>query len=700
MANNPNNKTPQNPNNKNKNQLPKMKKSQTITFWLVILLLIFVMFQMSRLGNGKEQELSYTEFLAQVNRGEVARVGFDEKDVTITSINGQKFTTYLPLEDPELVRNLVSKGIVVYSKKPSQLLGILLSWFPFLLFIGVWIFLMRGMRGGAGQAFSFGKSKARLATDGNTKVTFKDVAGVDEAKEELEEIVEFLKAPKKFQKLGGRIPRGVLLLGRPGTGKTLLAKAVAGEAKVPFFSISGSDFVEMFVGVGASRVRDMFLQAKKNAPCIAFIDEIDAVGRHRGTGLGGGHDEREQTLNQLLVEMDGFDPNDSVIIIAATNRPDVLDPALLRPGRFDRQVIVDLPDIKGREEILKVHTRKLPIAKEVSFAIIARVTPGFSGADLANLVNEAALLAARKNKKKIEMDDFDEAKDKVTMGKARKSKVITDEDKRITAVHEVGHVLCSMFLDKVEPIHKVTIIPRGFSGGATHFMQTDKTYYTKSYMKQTIVGLMGGRTAEEIVFNEISTGASNDIERATNLAKQMVCNLGMSEKIGPMTVAKKESQVFLGKDISQHENISEETAKLIDDEIRSFIEEAHKTSREILAKHKKLLENMSEILLEKETLEADEIYQIAAENCPKEEQEYIAQKFKKVQEMKIDLSKKDFSEKPEEKEETEKKETEKQDSDKIEKSENIKEDNTKKKLEEVKIEEQKEPEKKEEDAKK
>ncbi|MCF7794214.1 MAG: ATP-dependent zinc metalloprotease FtsH [Candidatus Cloacimonetes bacterium] len=673
-----------------------MKKSQTITFWIVILLIVIVMFQMSRMGESKSEEITYTEFMRMVDSGEVARVGFDEKDVTITGIDGQNYSTYLPFEAPELVKSLAEKGIIVYSQKPSQLLGILLSWFPFLLFIGVWIFIMRGMRGGAGQAFSFGKSKARLATDGKTKVTFKDVAGVDEAKEELEEIVEFLKAPKKFQKLGGRIPRGVLLLGRPGTGKTLLAKAVAGEAKVPFFSISGSDFVEMFVGVGASRVRDMFLQAKKNAPCIAFIDEIDAVGRHRGSGLGGGHDEREQTLNQLLVEMDGFDPNDSVIIIAATNRPDVLDPALLRPGRFDRQVIVDLPDIKGREEILKVHTRILPIAKEVSFAVVARVTPGFSGADLANLVNEAALLAARKNKKKIEMDDFDEAKDKVTMGKARKSKVITDEDKKITAVHEVGHVLCSMFLDKVEPIHKVTIIPRGFSGGATHFMQTDKTYYTRTYMQQTIVGLMGGRTAEEIIFNELSTGASNDIERATNLAKQMVCNLGMSEKIGPMTVAKKESQVFLGKDISQHENISEETAKLIDSEIRSFIENAHKTSNEILMKHKKLLENMSETLLEKETLEADEIYQIAKDNCPKEEQDFIDEQFKKVQEMKIDLSKKDFSVKPDEKKESEAKEPEKQDSEKTDKTEDKKDETSKEVKKEVKTKkEQKEPEKEE-----
>ncbi len=640
--------------NKDKNQLPKMKKSQTITFWLVILLIIFVMFQMGRMGNGKAEEITYTEFINMVDRGEVTRVGFDNKDIQITDRSGNNYSTYMPFEDSDLVKSLTAKNIIVYSKKPSQLLGILLSWFPFLLFIGVWIFIMRGMRGGAGQAFSFGKSKARLNVGGSTKITFADVAGVDEAKEELEEIIEFLKAPKKFQKLGGRIPRGVLLLGRPGTGKTLLAKAVAGEAKVPFFSISGSDFVEMFVGVGASRVRDMFVQAKKSAPCIAFIDEIDAVGRHRGSGLGGGHDEREQTLNQLLVEMDGFDPNDSVIIIAATNRPDVLDPALLRPGRFDRQVIVDLPDIKGREEILKVHTRKLPIAKEVSFTVVARVTPGFSGADLANLVNEAALLAARKNKKKIEMDDFEEAKDKVTMGKARKSKVITEEDKKITAVHEVGHVLCSMFLEKVEPIHKVTIIPRGFSGGATHLLQTDKTYYTRSYLKQSLVGLLGGRTAEEIIFNEISSGASNDIERATNWAKEMVCTLGMSDKIGPMTVSKKESQVFLGRDISQHENISEQTAKLIDDEIRSLIMEAHDKSREILSKHKKLLQIMSDVLLEKETLEANEIYQIARKNCP-DEKDFIDKKYKRVQDMKIDLSHKDFSEKLETKPKTKKK---------------------------------------------
>jgi cell division protease FtsH len=645
MANinqNPKKNDPKNNDPKKNNK--KLKSSQTITFWLVILLIIILMFQMNRMGNGKIKEITYSEFITMAERGEIKKVGFDNKNVIIENFNEQKYETYLPFEDPDLVKRLTEKGINVFSKKPSQLLGILISWFPFLLLIGVWFFIMRGMRGGAGQAFSFGKSRARLAIGGETKITFKDVAGVDEAKEELEEIVEFLKAPKKFQKLGGRIPRGVLLLGRPGTGKTLLAKAVAGEAKVPFFSISGSDFVEMFVGVGASRVRDMFMQAKKNAPCIAFIDEIDAVGRHRGTGLGGGHDEREQTLNQLLVEMDGFDPNDSVIIIAATNRPDVLDPALLRPGRFDRQVIVDLPDIKGREEILKVHTRKLMVSKEVSLTVIARVTPGFSGADLANLVNEAALLAARKNKKTIEMEDFDEAKDKVTLGKARKSKVITEADKKITAIHEVGHVLCSMFLDKMEPIHKVTIIPRGFSGGATHFMETDKIYYTKSYMKQTLVALLGGRAAEQIIFDEISTGAAYDIESATNLARDMVCTQGMSDKIGPITVAKKESQVFLGRDFSKHDNISEETARLIDDEIRKLITEAYDNAFQILKDHKKLLEIMAKELLEKETLEADQIYLIAQEQVKPEEKEFITSKFKKVQDMKIDLSQKDFKE--------------------------------------------------------
>lgn len=628
-----------NKKDKNKNQFPKMKKPQKITFWIVLILLVIVMFQISNMANSKTTEISYSDFLEMVKRGEVLEVGFNEKDVSIVSVDGQKSTTYLPFRDPDLVKELTTSGIRVYSQKPNKLIGVLLSWFPFIIFIGIWIFLMRGMRGGANQAFSFGKSKAKLNADGKTKVTFKDVAGVEEAKEELEEIVEFLKDPKKFQRLGGRIPRGVLLLGRPGTGKTLLAKAVAGEAQVPFYSISGSDFVEMFVGVGASRVRDMFSNAKKTAPCIAFIDEIDAVGRHRGSGLGGGHDEREQTLNQLLVEMDGFDPNDSVIIIAATNRPDVLDPALLRPGRFDRQIIVDLPDIKGREAILVVHTRKLPVSKGVRLDIIARITPGFSGADLANLVNEAALLAARNGKKKIEMDDFEEAKDKVTLGKARKSKVITEEDKKITAYHEVGHVLCSMFLDKVEPIHKVTIIPRGFTGGATHFLQTDKSYYSKLYMEQSLIGLMGGRSAEEIIFKDVSTGATNDIERATDIAKQMVCNWGMSEKVGPITLAKKQTQVFLGRDISQHDQLSEATANLIDQEIKVIITKAHNRAMEILNAKRELLVTLAEKLLIKETLEAEEIFKISLPFISGSDKDIVEKQFKKIQAINKEIEK-------------------------------------------------------------
>ena len=625
---------------KEKKFFPKMKKYQSITFWVVIILFLILFYQMNKNLSGKIQQISYTEFITMAANGEVLSAVFNGKDVNLTDINNTKYTTYLPFEDSDLVKELSASGVIVFSQKPSKVLGMIFSWLPFLIFIGFWLFMMKGIRGGgAGQAFSFGKSKARLSVGGKTKVTFKDVAGVDEAKEELEEIIEFLRAPEKFQRLGGRIPRGVLLLGRPGTGKTLLAKAVAGEANVPFYSISGSDFVEMFVGVGASRVRDMFVQAKKNAPCIAFIDEIDAVGRHRGSGLGGGHDEREQTLNQLLVEMDGFDPNDSVIIIAATNRPDVLDPALLRPGRFDRQVIVDLPDIKGREAILRVHARKLPIAKEVKYSLIARGTPGFSGADLANLVNEAALMAARKNKKKIEMTDFEEAKDKVTLGKERKSKVISEEDKKITAFHEIGHVLCSMFLEKVEPIHKVTIIPRGFTGGATHMLQTDRTYYTKSYLEESIIGLMGGRCAEEIVFNDISSGASHDIQNATTVAKDMVCKLGMSDKIGPMTVSNKETQIFLGRDISQHETISEDTAKLIDAEIRSIITVAYKESKKILLARKELLYKLAEALLEKETLNSDELYKLTLENVKGEDVEFIKIKFKKVQEMKIDINK-------------------------------------------------------------
>ena len=536
------------------------------------------------------------------------------------------------------LKELSEKGVIVYSDKPSKLLGILISWLPFIILIGFWLFMMRGMRGAGNKVFSFGQSKAKLFTGGKTKVTFEDVAGVDEAKEELEEIIDYLKSPKKFQRLGGKIPLGVLLLGQPGTGKTLLAKAVAGEAKVPFYSISGSNFVEMFVGVGASRVRNLFEEAKKNAPCITFIDEIDAVGRSRGTGLGGGHDEREQTLNQLLVEMDGFSENDAVIIIAATNRPDVLDPALLRPGRFDRRVIVDMPDIKGRREILRVHTKDLPLADDVNLNIIARGTPGFSGADIANLANEAALIAAKQEKKAIEMEDFDKAKDKVTLGKERKSKVISEEEKRNTAFHEIGHVLCSIFQEKTQPIHKVTIIPRGLSGGATHYLETDKSRYTKSYLEQTLVGILGGRAAEEIVFEDISTGAANDLDKATDIAKKMVCRWGMSKKIGPITIGEDDSQVFLGKEISQHENISEDTAKLIDNEKQEIVTKAYKKAIEILKNKREILNKLAEKLIVKETLLADDIFSIILDNTSGEDKDLIKKKYKKAEELNITQS--------------------------------------------------------------
>jgi cell division protease FtsH len=625
---------------KGKPPFPKMKKSQTITFWVIMLLMIVVMYQMSNMGSSKVTEITYTEFEGMYKNRQVAKVEISQMDLNITATDKTQYKTYLPMEpDTQFISELTSYGVDVKSQKPSTIMSLFWNILPVLVLIIFWFVMMRGIRGGNRQAFSFGKSRAKLASGGKTKVTFKDVAGVDEAKEELEEIVDFLKAPKKFQRLGGKIPRGVLLLGRPGTGKTLLAKAVAGEAGVPFYSISGSDFVEMFVGVGASRVRDMFAEAKKNAPCIAFIDEIDAVGRHRGSGLGGGHDEREQTLNQLLVEMDGFEQNDTVIIIAATNRPDVLDPALLRPGRFDRQVIVDLPDIKGRQAILQVHARNIPIAKEVSFNVVARSTPGFSGADLANLINEAALMAARKGKKKIEMDDIEEAIDKVTMGKARKNRVISDEERRNTSVHEVGHVLCSLFQPKTEPIHKVTIIPRGFTGGATHFLQTEKSNYSRTYLEQMIAELLGGRAAEEVAFGELTTGASNDIERATNIARNMVCHWGMSSKIGPLVVAQKQSEVFLGKDISSHDNVSEETAKLIDQEIHALVETGRKKAMEIITRKRDLLDKMAAELLEKETLNAREIYDIALQFVEGDEKEALLKKFEKVKEIQIDTEK-------------------------------------------------------------
>ncbi|HNX00623.1 MAG TPA: ATP-dependent zinc metalloprotease FtsH [Candidatus Cloacimonadota bacterium] len=612
------------------------KRSQSVTFWLVLILFLVILYEYAGLNKPKIMETSYTDFYRMVQSGMVLKVQFSEKDVSFQDKSNKQYHTYLATEDPELVKELVAKNIEVKSLKPSKWAAVLIGWLPFILLIAFWIFMMRGMNSGGNKAFSFGKSRARLYEAGKSQVTFKDVAG-DEAKEELEEIVQFLKDPRKFQRLGGRIPRGVLLVGRPGTGKTLLAKAVAGEAKVPFYSISGSDFVEMFVGVGAARVRDLFDQAKKNAPCIAFIDEIDAVGRHRGTGLGGGHDEREQTLNQLLVEMDGFEINDSVIIIAATNRPDILDPALMRPGRFDRQVVVDLPDIKGRFEILKVHSARIPLSENVNLQIIARGTPGFSGADLANLVNEAALIAAGKSKKALEMEDFEEAKDKVTLGKERKSKVIEEDEKKLTAFHEVGHVLCSIFQDKTEPVHKVTIIPRGFTGGATHYLLTDKSNYAKSYLDQMLVTMLGGRAAEEIIFGELTTGAGNDIDRATDIAKKMVCSWGMSEKIGPMTIGREQGEIFLGKEIAQRDFYSEETAQMVDTEIRDLINTSHNKAVSILRAHQDTLEKMAIELLEKETLNADEIFNIIFSSIDDETKEMVTKKYEKAKELRFGM---------------------------------------------------------------
>jgi len=614
----------------------KVKSNYSMTYLFILLMLLFVMYHSWNSSRQQVIKESYTNFIARVSANQIKSVDFAQRDIYYTDSTGKDYVTIVPFDDPRLVERLVSSGIKVSSIKPSKWLSILSYVFPFILLIGFWMFFMRGMNSQNSKAFSFGKSRAKLHEGSKTKITFKDVAGVDEAKEELQEIVEFLKDPGKFQRLGGRIPRGVLLVGRPGTGKTLLAKAVSGEAGVPFFSISGSDFVEMFVGVGAARVRDLFAQAKKSSPCITFIDEIDAVGRHRGTGLGGGHDEREQTLNQLLVEMDGFEPNEAVIIIAATNRPDILDPALLRPGRFDRQVTVDLPDIKGRTEILRVHASRVPLGPDISFEIIARGTPGFSGADLANIVNEAALIAASKNKKHIEMRDFEEAKDKLILGKEKKSRVIPEEDKRLTAYHEIGHVLTSVFQDKTEPVHKVSIIPRGFTGGATHYLLTDKMGYSRTYLKQVLVSLMG-RAAEEIVFDELTTGAGNDIERCSDIAQKMVCNWGMSEKIGPMTLGKEQGEVFLGKDIGTKDIHSNETSQLIDTEIRSIIMEAHQTAIDILKEHRALLDILAQELFEKETLGAIEIFDIILSQVGGDKLSIVQEKYNKAQELRIEF---------------------------------------------------------------
>ena len=587
--------------------------SKNLTLWLVISLMMILLFQIFKKETRHTGQLSYSEFLNMVERGEVSEVTIQGDRISGVSNLRQSFRTFAP-KDLELIKILRNKGIEI-TAKPDETspwyMTILVSWFPMLLLIAVWIFFMRQMQVGGGKALSFGKSRARLVTNDRDKVTFDDVAGIEEAKEELQEIIEFLRDPKKFTRLGGRIPKGVLLVGAPGTGKTLLARAIAGEAGVPFLSISGSDFVEMFVGVGASRVRDLFVQGKKNAPCIIFLDEIDAVGRHRGAGLGGGHDEREQTLNQLLVEMDGFESNEGVILISATNRPDVLDPALLRPGRFDRQVVVPVPDVRGRESILKVHTKKTRMADDIELSVIARGTPGFTGADLENMVNEAALLAARRNKDKIDMSDLEDAKDKVLMGTERKSMIISDEEKKTTAFHEAGHTLVAKLLPNTDPIHKVTIIPRGRALGLTQQLPLDdKHTYTKDYLLNNICILMGGRIAEEIALNTQTTGASNDIERASEIARKMICEYGMSEKLGPLSFGKKEEEIFLGREITQHRDYSEETAQKIDQEVNNVISENYQKTHKLIEDNRDTLSNLAKALLDRETLDGHEIDEI------------------------------------------------------------------------------------------
>ena len=585
---------------------------KTVVFWLVIVLSAFLLWQVVRTGanSQKEKPINFSEFLADVDQGKVSEVTITAQEVRGKFKDQSTFSSTAPANYPDMIKDLRDKGVsinirdVTSGSWPLQLLG---TWAPLILLAALWFFMIRQMQTGGNKALSFGKSRARLLSMQQKKVTFKDVAGVDEAKEELREIIEFLREAQKFQKLGGRIPKGVLLVGPPGTGKTLLARAVAGEANVPFFSISGSDFVEMFVGVGASRVRDLFEQGKKNAPCIIFIDEIDAVGRHRGAGLGGGHDEREQTLNQLLVEMDGFESNEGVILMAATNRPDVLDPALLRPGRFDRRVVVSRPDVRGREEILRVHTRKIPLAEDVDLTVLARGTPGFSGADLANMVNEAALSAARQNRKAVLHYDFELAKDKVLMGVERKSMILSDEEKRVTAYHEAGHALIAMTLPHSDPVHKVTIIPRGMALGVTMQLPIDdKHNYTKEYLETEIAILMGGRLAEELFLNQMSTGAGNDIERATELARKMVCEWGMSA-LGPLTFGKKEEQIFLGREIAQHRDYSEDTAIKIDLEVRRLVDEGYNRAKDILSGSRETLNRIALALLEREVLDANEI---------------------------------------------------------------------------------------------
>jgi cell division protease FtsH len=586
---------------------------KNLALWLIISLMMILLFNLFNQPRATHEKVIFSDFLAALERGEVKEVTIQGQNISGRYINRKEFRTFAP-SYPDLIKALREKDVKISAKPEEEspwYMTMLISWFPMILLIGFWIFFMRQMQAGGTKAMSFGKARAKLLTEKQQKVTFIDVAGIEESKEELQEIIEFLRDPKKFTKLGGRIPKGVLLVGAPGTGKTLLARAIAGEANVPFFSMSGSDFVEMFVGVGASRVRDLFIQGKKHAPCIIFIDEIDAVGRHRGAGLGGGHDEREQTLNQLLVEMDGFESNEGVIIVAATNRPDVLDPALIRPGRFDRQVVVPRPDVKGREEILKVHTRKTPLADNVNLSVLSRGTPGFTGADLENLVNEAALLAARREKNKVEMADFEASKDKVLMGVERRTMIISEEEKRLTAYHEAGHTLVAKFLPGADPIHKVTIIPRGRALGITQQLPAeDKHTLSKEYILNKIAIFLGGRAAEELVLLTQTTGAGNDLEMATEWARKMVCDYGMSDKIGPLTFGKREEHIFLGREIAQHKDFSEQTAVDIDTEIKRIVLENYDRAKDIIRQQMERLHRLASALLEKEVLAGEEIDEV------------------------------------------------------------------------------------------
>ncbi|MDP3637699.1 MAG: ATP-dependent zinc metalloprotease FtsH [Azonexus sp.] len=593
---------------------------KNLAIWLVIGLVLMTVFNQFNTRQVAQGSIEYSEFIEEVKQGRITKVVMEGRTLKATTTEGKRITTYAP-PDLWLVSDLLKSGVKIEARpeeEQSFLMSLFVSWFPMLLLIGVWVFFMRQMQGGGkGGAFSFGKSRARMTDEAQNTITFADVAGCDEAKEEVQELVDFLRDPSKFQKLGGRVPKGVLLVGNPGTGKTLLARAVAGEAKVPFFSISGSDFVEMFVGVGAARVRDMFENAKKHSPCIIFIDEIDAVGRHRGAGVGGGNDEREQTLNQLLVEMDGFEGHAGIIVVAATNRPDILDPALLRPGRFDRQVVVPLPDIRGREEILKVHMRKVPISGDVRPDLIARGTPGFSGADLANLVNEAALFAARSDKRLVDMDDFEKAKDKIMMGAERRSMVMNEEEKRNTAYHESGHVVIAKLMPKSDPVHKVTIIPRGRALGLTmQLPEEDRYAYDRQYLMSRIAVLFGGRIAEELFMNQMTTGASNDFERATSMARDMVTRYGMSD-LGVMVYGENEGEVFLGRSVTQHKNLSEATMQKVDTEMRRIIDEQYALARKLLEENREKVEVMAHALLEWETLDADQIDDIMADKAPR-----------------------------------------------------------------------------------